>query len=228
MKTTVKSLTLVLTLACAAGAAFPSIAGAKPSKELREASAYMKTAFGTQCSDRDNPDGPPVTDTVYNLSYRESWMDASEPDKEFKLFQMSCYSGPYNFAQVYLTRDEDGQFSAISFAEPSADYQYTDDNQVTLKAPPVVTGISATPFLINSEFDEKSQTITSFGKWRGIGDAWDAGTWTFKEGTFYLTKYVVDPTFSANADSGNGDEMDETSYEIYPTVKLSTEAPPAQ
>ena len=48
---------------------------------------------------------------------------------------------------------------------------------------------------MNSSYDEASHTITSANKWRGVGDASDAGTWIFRNGRFTLVKYDVDASY---------------------------------
>jgi hypothetical protein len=44
-------------------------------------------------------------------------------------------------------------------------------------------------------FDPATQTIHSFVKWRGLGDASESGVWVFENGEFSLDAFEVDPTF---------------------------------
>jgi hypothetical protein len=37
--------------------------------------------------------------------------------------------------------------------------------------------------------------LTSWSKWRGVGDASANGTWAFKNGRFVLVKYDVDASY---------------------------------
>ena len=48
---------------------------------------------------------------------------------------------------------------------------------------------------MNSGYDEDTKTITSYSKWRGVGDASSAGTWIFRNGEFALVKYEVDASY---------------------------------
>ena len=48
---------------------------------------------------------------------------------------------------------------------------------------------------MNSEYDEATRSITSYAKWRGLGDASSSGTWMFRDGTFTLVKYEVDASY---------------------------------
>ena len=59
----------------------------------------------------------------------------------------------------------------------------------------VVDGFTATSELVNSEFDPKTNSISSFSKWRGIADAASNGTYAFVDGQFVLKDYDADPTF---------------------------------
>ncbi|WP_438753538.1 DUF1176 domain-containing protein [Pararhizobium sp. O133] len=65
--------------------------------------------------------------------------------------------------------------------------------------------------LINATYDPARHTIASHGFWRGIGDAWDSGEWTFADSDFVLSKYEVDPTF----DGAPGPDK-QKSYVVYP------------
>ena len=62
-----------------------------------------------------------------------------------------------------------------------------------------MTGYGTQLLLTNSEFDPDSMTITSHALWRGLGDAFSAGTWTFDEGQFVLIRYEVDAQYDGEA-----------------------------
>ena len=53
---------------------------------------------------------------------------------------------------------------------------------------------------MNSEFDEQEKAITSFNKWRGIGDVSSSGKYVFRDGDFTLVHYEVDPTQNEEMD----------------------------
>ena len=58
-----------------------------------------------------------------------------------------------------------------------------------------IIGYTATDQLVNSDFDEQEQSITSFNKWRGVGDASSTGKWMFRDGDFTLVHYEVDASY---------------------------------
>jgi hypothetical protein len=68
---------------------------------------------------------------------------------------------------------------------------------------------------VDSFFDPDRNTITSFAKWRGMGDAWSSGSWELRDGNFVLTEYEIDPIYEGNLDSPT-DEQHDTSFRIYP------------
>ena len=63
-----------------------------------------------------------------------------------------------------------------------------------------IIGYTAADQLVNSEFDEQERSITSFNKWRGIGDESSSGKWIFRDGDFTLVHYEVDPTANEEMD----------------------------
>jgi hypothetical protein len=112
-----------------------------------------------------------------------------------------------------LRNDDEGEggWQLLTFAEPTADYDYADEYFSRLKAPPRVTGYVTSTQLLNSEFDESSKTITAAPKWRGIGDSWSSGEWQFDEGVFVLKRYEIDPTQQAP----EGQQVDPNQPESY-------------
>jgi hypothetical protein len=49
--------------------------------------------------------------------------------------------------------------------------------------------------LVNSFYDPDSRTLTSWSKWRGVGDASATGKWLFRDGEFTLVRYDVDASY---------------------------------
>jgi Protein of unknown function (DUF1176) len=62
-------------------------------------------------------------------------------------------------------------------------------------------GFTSSGSLINSEFDPKTNSISSFSKWRGIGDASSNGTWVFEDGAFVLKNFDIDPTYDGESEA---------------------------
>ncbi len=151
-------------------------------------------AGGEWCNINDGfvPDGEGYKS--WTITYKPSWSEDAE-EEEVTLIQMFCMSGAYNISYAYYTETDFEGLRPLSFALPMVDPQYeSDDYEGALLAVPVI-GMSSTLVLVNSDFDPDTNTITSYSKWRGIGDASSSGTWEFREGEFVLVRYDVDASY---------------------------------
>lgn len=202
---------LALPLLLATG--LPAIAD--DATDIDAARSFIEPVMASTCDFQTNEDGTPAGENlVYQIRYRTRWQDQDSPDEALTLVQLHCYSGAYNFTSIYVTRDKEGKWSLLSFAEPTLDFDYADENFSKLKAPPKIAGFTATHGLVNSEYSPETQTISAGAKWRGVGDAWSAGTWKFTEGAFVLKRYEVDPTFEP-PDEAEGDPAAPESYVVF-------------
>jgi hypothetical protein len=152
--------------------------------------AQQRTACSNLAETGDQKDGKPA---VYELKTRLQGETANDPERLFRLYEFACSSFAYNFSTVYYLADDYGEVKQLSFAEPRLDIKYGDEQETKLTSLSV-NGYTSKDELINSSFDEKTFSIKSFDKWRGVGDASSSGTWTFVNGQFVLTNYEVDPT----------------------------------
>lgn len=163
-----------------------------------------KTLFYTthkEC-DRHLPGADPANTEVeqYRIPYRYSHDTDSDPEREARLFRFYCGAGAYNENHVYYQYDEEDGLRELQFATPDLDIRYADDNSDEKVDSITVIGYSATSKLVNSFYDEASHSITSHGKWRGVGDASDSGTWIFRNGAFSLVKFEVDASYDGEID----------------------------
>ncbi len=138
-----------------------------------------------------------VPDDAYEswtITYKPSWSDDAQ-EEQVTLVRVFCMAGAYNVNHsYYIERDYEG-LTPLAFAMPSVDPQYEDDGiDGKLLSVPVV-GMGTSLVLVNSEFDPDTNTITSFSKWRGLGDASSSGTWAFRDGEFVLIHYEVDASY---------------------------------
>ena len=138
---------------------------------------------------------------VHEIKYNYAGAASDEPEQVLKLYVFQCTLAAYNETQVYYLQDSTG-LRPLSFSEPNMVIKHKagDEEGKTLESMKV-RGFTATTELVNSEYDPATKTITSFSKWRGIGDASSNGTWKFVEGQFVLDDYSVDPTYDEEMNS---------------------------
>ena len=91
--------------------------------------------------------------------------------------------------------DELSAVQQLQFAEPETDIRYENNDSEGKLLSVTVVGFHTTGWATNSDYDPDAHTITTFNKWRGIGDASDSGTYLFRNGDFSLVQYDVDASY---------------------------------
>lgn len=195
-------------------------ATAKPEDPaLVAARSFAFAAVPGECEERTADRTQMGTDNAYALTWKESHGD---PPAEHKatLYEIFCSAGAYNTSGLYVLKDEDDRLSLVSFARPTFDVAYVDgdETQTKLKHDPVVTGYGTSYLLTDSFFDEKTQTLSEYAKWRGLGDAWSSGDWQFRDGKFVLSRYEIDPIHDANLDNPS-QKLADKSFQLFPPPK---------
>ena len=138
---------------------------------------------------------------LYKIKYNQAGASANDPPTEVELFAFVCMMAAYNENEIFYLSDSSGkELHLLSFAEPHFDFKYDDEESKKLKSMKI-NGFTASIDLTNAEYDEKTNSISSFSKWRGIGDASSNGTWVFADGQFVLKTYDVDPTYDEEQNS---------------------------
>ncbi len=220
---TLSSTLAAILLATVTATAFAEDKPAEPAKAedpgIVAATSFAFAAVPGQCDERTADNAKKAEDSAYPLTWKDKYGD---PPVEHKatLYEIYCYSGAYNTAFLYVLKDTENKLSLISFASPTFDIAYVagDETETKLKRDPTVTGYAASFFLTNASFDEKTQTISEFAKWRGIGDAWSAGDWQLRDGQFVLTRYEIDPIYEANLDNPS-QKLQDKSFQLFPPMK---------
>lgn len=161
---------------------------------MAKATAIFEREQGHFCDWTERYDESEFKPEAHEISFRYSYDEASQPDRKMTLFMFPCGAGAYNTTEVYYLADPDAGISALSFAAPDFDLKYEGEDSAKLKSF-TLRGFAAQDTLVNSGYDPATRSITSFSKWRGIGDASSTGSWAFVEGRFVLRDYEVDPTY---------------------------------
>lgn len=133
----------------------------------------------------------------WDLSWETEYSDTPETATLYKFF---CGSGAYNVNHLYYLETEYEGLVPVAFATPQFDVVYENDDFEGAVLDMPMSGYGTQLLLTNSEFDPENMTITSHALWRGIGDAFSAGTWIFDDGQFVLIRYEVDAHYDGEAD----------------------------
>lgn len=158
---------------------------------IRRASEVFNSVFSRSCNASLIGEEAPQH---HKVTYRASWAAEGAPDEEAHLFRFLCERGAYNELHAYLMMDSSGVIMPVTFATPEVQIDYEDGDSDKAAMNIQVIGFQTEALLINSEFDPETFTITSHAKWRGVGDAFSAGQWLFRQGRFSLVKYDLDPS----------------------------------
>jgi hypothetical protein len=162
---------------------------------LDQARTLFATAE-TECSPQPGQDDPATAGPEqYRVPFRYSSDSDDQPEREARIFRFLCNTAAYNETHVYYQYDEDNGLRQLQFASPDLDIRYEDDNSDEKVDSITTIGYVTDAELVNSSYDEASQSLTSHNKWRGVGDASDSGLWIFRNGRFSLIKYDVDASY---------------------------------
>ncbi|RJT37470.1 DUF1176 domain-containing protein [Mesorhizobium waimense] len=172
--------------------------GPPPPKQdtvLEQARKAFVATYGDQC-DKQTPDGKPTTEPdAYSLHYKDTNAGADEPERETRLFRFFCSMAAYNESAVYYVADDVMGVRQLQFASPELDIRYENNNSEGKVEAVHIIGFQTDDQLVNSDYDDKTRTITSMNKWRGVGDASSTGTYLFRNGNFSLVQYDVDASY---------------------------------
>ena len=127
------------------------------------------------------------------LSYRDAQDGAEAPERQARLFRFVCSTAAYNEDAVYYLHDEAAGLRQLHFAVPELDIRHAGSEEEVEAI--YITGFRTSDRLVNSSYDEATMTISSHARWRGPGDASDAGAWLFRHGHFALVRYEVDASY---------------------------------
>jgi len=163
----------------------------------QQARDVFTTVYGEACM-RAREEGL-VEPEEYTISYILPYDTADQPKREKRLFRFFCDRGAYNETHVYLAESDLGGVVPLRFASPDIVVDYENGDPEGDVEDIRITGYGAQDMMVNSEFDPQEQTITTFAKWRGLGDASSSGIWLFREGEFHLVQFSVDASYDGES-----------------------------
>ena len=157
---------------------------------IERAREAFDATYGHRCSLDAGGPGP----QSFTLTYLDGRAGSEGSERQARLVRFPCSVSAYNEDAVYYLHDGIAGLRQLQFATPELDIHYAGDSQERVEAVDVI-GFTASDRLANSDYDETAMTITSHTRWRGQGDAFDAGAWLFRNGDFTLVRYEVDATY---------------------------------
>jgi hypothetical protein len=132
---------------------------------------------------------------TYELTYRPSWEDPSEPERALHIYRIFCGAGAYNEQHVYYSWTASDGVQLLTFARPRFTAHFVDDNPDGALESIETNGMAATLRLVNSTFDPATGTVIEMSCWRGLCDASSRGQWVLSDGEFKLVTFDIDPTY---------------------------------
>lgn len=136
----------------------------------------------------------------YRVRTRQPSADGSDQGEEVRLFGFLCNRGAYNESHVFVMADAANDLRLLSFAVPELDIRHENDDTEKPVEAMYIIGFRSVQELVNYEFDPATLTLTSFTKWRGVGDASTVGKYLLRDGEFTLTRYDVDASYDGDID----------------------------
>ncbi|MEP6564823.1 MAG: DUF1176 domain-containing protein [Mesorhizobium sp.] len=163
----------------------------KKDTALEQVKKMIAADYGDQCDKQFLGEEP----ESFSITYKDKNAVAGDPDKETRLFEFYCQAAAYNTSSVYYMTDEVSGLRQLQFAEPEMDIRYENNDSDRKLLGMSIVGFHTTGWATNPEYDEDAKTLTTFNKWRGIGDASDKGIYLFRNGDFSLVQYDVDASY---------------------------------
>lgn len=162
-----------------------------PSKKVRDAfqATYAEQCPADMMSKLDTV--PQTFETTFNYG------DEDYPPRPYMLYRIHCTYGAYNESAIYYGLDDYDELHPIQFAVPEFEVVYENGDIYASVERVDHLGFTVQDLIINSSVDPETLTISSFSKWRGMGDASSVGIWRFSDGRFVLQSYDVDGSYDS-------------------------------
>lgn len=167
---------------------------------LARAKAMFAAVKVDACPDFGNMFGESQEPESHTITFNYSFDTDDQPERTVRLFRFFCSRGAYNEGHLYFVATDTGEVEPLHFAVPELDIRYADGKGDEAVEAINIVGFSSKSQLINSDYDPDTRMLEDFSKWRGLGDAFSAGRWMFKDGRFHLVHYVVDAAYDGESE----------------------------
>lgn len=166
---------------------------------VRAKALYAEVKTGI-CPDFGGAFGETGEPESHTITFNYSFDRADDPERTVRLFRFFCSRGAYNEGHLYFVADDTGEVEPLHFAEPELDIRYADGKGEEVVEAIGIVGFSSKAQLINSGYDPETRTLSEVSRWRGLGDAFSAGRWMFRDGRFRLVHYAVDAAYDGESE----------------------------
>jgi Protein of unknown function (DUF1176) len=161
----------------------------------RASEAYIAT-YRETCAPQDEADKLELRKPdIHELKYRESSDEADQPDRTVTVYRFFCTRAAYNETHVYFMKNTFEEIQPLAFAEPAIHVEYENEDSEGKVLAVKIIGMESHNLLVNSDIDPAKKAVTSFSKWRGVGDASSSGVWVLRNGVFVLSTFEVDASY---------------------------------
>ncbi|WP_309086555.1 DUF1176 domain-containing protein [Chelativorans sp.] len=161
---------------------------------LQKAERLFHAVYGDICT-ADETGSEEEEPEMHVIRFNYDHDSADTPASQAHLFRFFCDRGAYNEVHAYIFANERGEMMPLAFATPELHIEYENGDSDGRVEEVRIVGYTTENLLINSWFDPNDRTISSHGKWRGVGDASSGGMWAFRSGAFSLVRYEVDASY---------------------------------
>lgn len=159
--------------------------------------AASKAAFSDACwllaEQDDESSAPTELPVAYDVTVPSEYGDAPET---YVIWEVLCDRAAYNELFIYWVEDKYFGATPLSFPVPvyKAQKERPDDTESPVKSI-ALTGWTSMMKLVNPVFDPATRSFSHYSKYRGFGDAFDAGTWVFNGNGTELVFFEVDASY---------------------------------
>ena len=112
------------------------------------------------------------------------------------LWQFRCDMGAYNISSIFVLHTDIDGLRPLALPSPRLHIENEDPENFESPVKEVrISGWSADLRAGNATVDPAKATLSTVGYWRGIGDAYDAATYSLRDGGAALVHYEADAAY---------------------------------
>lgn len=135
------------------------------------------------------------SDTLQTPTHFELQIGEDTAARQALLVEFACRSGAYNHSAVYLMSDQHGRVTEVFFPSPQIEVRHAEGSEQRVVEDIAIVATPELREVVNPRYDAASRSMFERNKWRGLGDAYTATQWGYKQGRFQIMRFAVDASF---------------------------------